>query len=318
MASPTISCAHCGEAADPTAKFCARCGTPLPNSPSTACAHCQGALEPGAKFCGRCGTPIVAASSVHQPGAPLSPEELSTADAKCSHCRHLEARNICGSSQSPHYRQSVEATDRCDFFVVSAAQIHFLHGSVSALEGQHEAAVADIDIAIRLGLPHDKEMTAQSFLGEEYLQMARARCHSSQEYAASPHIARAIKHIEKALFMDRAGAYAYFSEPLNRARLRQLDLMYNVVADAVTQNHGRQTTIGYLQQKVALSAYLPSCPLLHALLKLGALYVLEKQRERARVCLQNLLAAAPVDIVDESGEERRVREQAREGLRSIL
>jgi tetratricopeptide (TPR) repeat protein len=177
-----------------------------------------------------------------------------------------------------------------------------------------EKAAGEFDVAIRLGLPDDDEMQAHSFLGERYLEMARASCESFEEYIASPHIAPAMEHFEKALLTDREGGYGYFSEPLNRCRLRALDTMYNLVADDITEGQGEAATIRYLQQKIGLSAYLPSCPLLHALLKLASLYMLQGQRESARVCLRNLLAAAPVD---ESGEEQDVREKAREGLRCI-
>jgi len=36
------------------------------------------------------------------------------------------------------------------------------------------------------------------------------------------------------------------------------------------------------------------------------------------ICLQNLLAAAPVDVADDKGEEQNLRERAREALAVLL
>jgi hypothetical protein len=53
-AGPT--CAGCGAALAPGAKFCAACGTPVPAGPRF-CAQCGAELGGGAKFCAQCGTP---------------------------------------------------------------------------------------------------------------------------------------------------------------------------------------------------------------------------------------------------------------------
>jgi membrane protease subunit (stomatin/prohibitin family) len=60
------TCANCGVANPPGAKFCSGCGTPVPQAPAAAfCTNCGQKVE--GNFCGACGTP--------RPGgpAPLPP-----------------------------------------------------------------------------------------------------------------------------------------------------------------------------------------------------------------------------------------------------
>ena len=47
-------CSKCGSEAIPGKKFCAECGSPLPNQ----CANCGSDNAPNAKFCADCGTPL--------------------------------------------------------------------------------------------------------------------------------------------------------------------------------------------------------------------------------------------------------------------
>lgn len=47
-------CPSCGHTLRMRARFCDRCGTPLP----TRCPHCSRTLRPKAKFCDGCGTPL--------------------------------------------------------------------------------------------------------------------------------------------------------------------------------------------------------------------------------------------------------------------
>ena len=60
---PGMTCASCGTAAGPGAKFCAECGSPL----ASGCPGCGADVTPGAKFCPSCGTPLRAAARPPQP-----------------------------------------------------------------------------------------------------------------------------------------------------------------------------------------------------------------------------------------------------------
>jgi hypothetical protein len=50
------ACSSCGGALAPGAKFCANCGTPVPQK--AFCTGCGKELAAGAKFCANCGTPV--------------------------------------------------------------------------------------------------------------------------------------------------------------------------------------------------------------------------------------------------------------------
>jgi hypothetical protein len=51
-------CGSCGAGLAAGAKFCASCGTPVPQA--SACASCSAPLTPGARFCASCGTAAAA------------------------------------------------------------------------------------------------------------------------------------------------------------------------------------------------------------------------------------------------------------------
>jgi double zinc ribbon protein len=53
-----MRCAKCGTKGIVGKKFCAECGSPLPNR----CSKCGSDNALGAKFCADCGTPLVAAT----------------------------------------------------------------------------------------------------------------------------------------------------------------------------------------------------------------------------------------------------------------
>ena len=55
-AAAAAACARCGTALAPGARFCASCGTPVPQV--SACAGCGTQLAAGARFCATCGRPV--------------------------------------------------------------------------------------------------------------------------------------------------------------------------------------------------------------------------------------------------------------------
>src|SRR6478735_7877636 len=75
---PRMTCASCGTAAGPGAKFCAECGSPL----ASGCPGCGADVAPGAKFCPSCGTPLRPAAAVQprtegDPGEPARPAPVA-------------------------------------------------------------------------------------------------------------------------------------------------------------------------------------------------------------------------------------------------
>lgn len=78
-------------------------------------------------------------------------------------------------------------------------------------------------------------------------------------------------------------------------------------ADAILERGDGPGAIAYLQQRVGLCYYLASCPLLNVLLKLGGLYLDESQMKSAQIMFTNVVAADPVDRVDEQGAEQAIR-----------
>jgi RNA polymerase subunit RPABC4/transcription elongation factor Spt4 len=57
------ACARCGTALKPGAKFCPKCGTPVPVAPVAAagakfCPKCGTGITPGVKFCPKCGAKL--------------------------------------------------------------------------------------------------------------------------------------------------------------------------------------------------------------------------------------------------------------------
>ena len=79
-------------------------------------------------------------------------------DQRCHNWKYRESRNLCGSPQSPNYKQTVEPEWKCNFFNLSEAQEAFGEARV-ALASQDEAkAVEYMKKAIELGLPEDDEI----------------------------------------------------------------------------------------------------------------------------------------------------------------
>lgn len=277
-------------------------------------------MTAGAKFCTGCGAAVSGASGVAEvdEAVAVAAEPTEPEDKKCSKCMHLQPRRVCGSPQSPYYQKRIDPKGYCDSFVLNPAQIYWRNGMVDALRGDRETeAAAAFEAAIRGGLPQDDEMAARFALGEQYKQLIFNSGMEWQQCVSSPQFQEAISEIGEALKIDREGGYGYFAEPLNRARLRTFDLMCMLGADGILERGDRPGAIAYLQQKVGLCFYLPSCPLLNVLLKLGGLYLDEGQLEGAQIMFTNVVAAEPVDRVDEEGTEQAIRAEARERLRAI-
>lgn len=313
----TPNCPRCETRVAPGAKFCTGCGMPVASEGATKCGRCGGRLAAGANFCTECGSAIAAAGRAVEVGnavAAAEPEEQ-----RCSTCKNLQPRHVCGSSQSPYFQKKIEPDGRCDSFVLNTAQVLFKKATLDGLRGDRNpaAVAADFEAAIGGGLPQDDEMVARFFLAEQLRQLVFNSGMEWQECVRSPRFENAVSQTLAALKIDHNGAYGYFDEPLNRACLRTFDLLCVLGADNILERGDRPGAIAYLQQKVGCCAYLDACPLLNVLLKLGDLYVDEGRLESAQIMFRNIVAAEPVDRVDEKGMEQAIRDEAGERLRAI-
>src|ERR1700722_16225622 len=259
------------------------------------CSRCGNKHSQGAKFCTGCGMPAPtdSASAISTASLP-APEQQ-----KCSVCKHLQSRSKCGSTQSPRYQETVTAADRCNLFELSLALLQVQKGLIDSLSGDRpSAAAAAFEAALEGGLPRDEEMETRFALSEQYRQLVFNADMGWQQCVNSDRFQAAVGNVAAALKIDREDGYTYFAEMLNRARLRNFDLMTTLAADSFIQNNDRRAAISYLRHKVGLCEYLPSCPLLHGLLKLATLYLDQRQIENAKICLRNIVDAEPVDRVD--------------------
>lgn len=265
-------------------------------------------MSAGTNFCIQCGAAVVKTDrSVEVP-----PE---FEDPRCHLCKHVQPQRVCGSPQSPYFQKVIDPKDHCDSFVLNPAQVHWTNGMRDALRGDRDAtAAASFEAAIIGGLPRDDEMAARFGLGEQFNQLVFKSGMEWRQCVASRQFEEAVRQIGEALRIDREEGYGYFSELLNRGRLRTFDLMCVLGADSILDRGDRPEAIAYLQQKVGLCAYLTSCPLLNVLLKLGGLHLDEGRLESAKTSFSNIVVAEPVDRVDEEGIERAIRAEARERL----
>lgn len=77
----SLTCASCGTAILPDAKFCGSCGKPIPVT--STCVQCGSVLPEGANFCGKCGTPVMQLQTAVCPGCGVT---LTPGAKFCSNC----------------------------------------------------------------------------------------------------------------------------------------------------------------------------------------------------------------------------------------
>lgn len=295
-------CQKCAAALERSAKFCNRCGTRVRAS-GGKCPKCDTAFEEGARFCTKCGAILQVAS------------QAELFDAKCSSCKHRLPKFVCGSEQSPYFQKTITHSTCCDFYLGNPAHAHDREGSLRALANDVEGSVTEFQTAITLGLPEDDELVARFMLGESLMMLA-ARLPEDQQLSSAP-FKQSLEEIERALLIDRTGGYEYFLRPLNRARLRELDVAYNLEGQALGKTTGSEAAIAYLDNKTKHCDYLPSNPLLRVLITLGSLHLENGDHQNARRYYLRAFGSGPVDYVDESGNEKELRRMAVQKLNSL-
>ena len=253
-------------------------------------------------------------------GVKAGMEGYMALEAKCSNCRHRQSRNICENPQGPHFKEKVDATWHCDFYLENPGQGHFTEAILKNLAaGTSIAGMEDYKKALEQGLAEDDELFARYDLAQGYVDLAIAAKDqlSAEKLVASPPFLEALNQAEKAFLIDRQGQYQYFADPLNRARLRPVDEFYNITGVVLKKSKGIDGAITYLQQKIGLLSFLPTTPLLWTTLTLGDLYLEKGQKESAAVCYRNILSSDPVLRGDERRNEQAIRREAEEKLDQI-
>jgi len=211
----------------------------------------------------------------------------------------------------------VEPTDSCEYFLDNPAEGHFVTGVAADVNDQLSTAIDELEKAIALGLPEDTEMQARYFLGGAYRQVAGRAGLPAGQMARTAEFARAWSEQEKAVRMDRDGAYGYFAQPTGRALLGSFDLACALRGNMIAEEQGQQAAIAFLEERVQLCDHLSTSPLLTTLLNLGALYYESGATDRAATCYERVVQAEPVDRIDEKGLEAETRTMAASNLRIL-
>lgn len=74
VASPTLTCPHCGHIVEADDIFCSRCGQPLPEPEidENICPNCGYTYQPDDLFCAKCGAALEAVAHQEQEDAPAT------------------------------------------------------------------------------------------------------------------------------------------------------------------------------------------------------------------------------------------------------
>lgn len=262
-----------------------------------SCSSCAADLHVEAKFCPACGLLVSPDISQSQSSSRSANEEMF-----CRRCKHQLPRNICGSPQSPYYNRKVGPTDHCSAFLANPAQDHYiaaLRVLFSSEEGTKQAS-EELLQAIQLGLPHDDEMMARSFLAGAYSDIAKELPTESELIFWE----MALDQIEASVAIDKLGQYGYFLEQVNRARLGRFDVLYALTGMKVLERQGTDAAIAYLQSRLNLYDHLSTNPMLESFMQLGKLCVQAGALTQGRQCFERVLRAEPVGLgADELGRE---------------
>jgi hypothetical protein len=235
-------------------------------------------------------------------------------ESKCANCKHRAPRNICAEERSPRYRQPVEPTDSCEFFLANPAEGHFVNGLVNAMEDQPRLAITELEKAIALGLPHDSEMQAHYFLGSAYNDVFAHSGLTAARVVELPEFTRAIREHETGVLMDRDARYGYFDKEIYRAHLGVFDMECALAGSVLADTQGSKPAIAYLEEKLKVYDHLNSTPMIQVLLKLGSLYAETNDDDKAVRSFERIVQAEPVDRLDERSIEAQTREMARGNL----
>jgi len=187
---------------------------------------------------------------------------------------------------------------------------------LSLEKGSGIPAMPLLQKALALGLTPGDEVFARHALGEAYREIFGNSGLPWRQMVETNEFHQGMTEIEKAFELDRVGSLGYFSQPLNIGRLKHLDLMYTLAADAQKERDGNDAAIDYLAGKLRAVDYLARPPLLQSLLKLAELYREVGAFEETGRCLREVVNTEPLYPADQEHNEE-VRGRARQMLSEI-
>lgn len=196
-----------------------------------------------------------------------------------------------------------------------SAQEHLDNALAASLAGnQTEKTITEFERALSAGLPGSKEAFARVLLGGEYVRIALRQGLPHEQAIYLPEWARAESEIVTGLRLDREGNHGQFSDRNGRSLLQRFDLICSLAGSTRAKAENPQAGIKYIETMLSHCDYLSSPPLLDSLFQLGSLYEQVGDKQKAIEYWQRLIAAEPVDYVDQSGREAKLRQQAQENI----
>lgn len=196
-----------------------------------------------------------------------------------------------------------------------SAQDHLDNALAASLAGnQTETAIREFERALSEGLPGAKEAFARVLLGGEYVRIALRQGLPQEQAIYLPEWARAESEIIAGLRLDREGNYGQFSDRNGRSLLQRFDLICSLAGSTRAKTENPEAGIKYIEAMLACCDYLPSPPLLDSLFQVGSLSQQIGNKQKAIEYWQRLIDAEPVDYIDQSGREAKLRRNAQENI----
>jgi tetratricopeptide (TPR) repeat protein len=196
-----------------------------------------------------------------------------------------------------------------------SAQDHLGNALAASLAGdQTETAITEFERALAAGLPGEREAFARVLLGGEYVRIALRQGLPHEQAIYSSEWARAESEIVSGLRLDREGKHSQFSDRNGRSLLQRFDMICSLAGSTRARVENPQAGIEYIERMLTQCDYLSSPPLLDSLFQLGHLYQQTGNKQRAIEYWQRLIAAEPVDYIDQDGREAKLRRHAQENI----
>ena len=152
-----MTCARCGAANDPEARFCEECGGAL----SDTCPTCGAAVKPGARFCRSCGTALVATSAPVAPAPRPSVAAMPVASVAERRLVTVLFADLVGSTALAEGRDPEETRELLGRYIDLARDViaryggtieKFIGDAVMAVWGAPVAREDDAERAVRAAL----------------------------------------------------------------------------------------------------------------------------------------------------------------------
>lgn len=233
---------------------------------------------------------------------------------ECSRCVYKKEFSICNNEKSPFYNQKVEEDNSCDFFKESEALNHLANANLLSMQEKDEDAMKEFQLAIKFGLPRDREAYSRSMLGSIYFENNR--------------FSEGIDEIEKSLFLDKEGNFGMYQneDEMRLGFLSQCSAACILKLRQIKKESGLDSAIAFVQEKMNLVDYLPGkyMPGLHY--ELAQLYLGKAQEkydsgedepEVVNAAISSLKNCLDAEYDENSDTQLKYRQMAEEGLQNI-